>query len=330
MGSPDMTLSPGDILRATVDRIDGSLDTCFVNAGAHGMLAVPLDGVAGTRVAKLVPGASVCVQVTAPSRGKALPTASVDIEFSGRTSVLVLDGAAIMGEDATVEPAVFVSKNVPAVHRAELSTRLEKAFSDDACGLPSMVGAVNGPVRVILRTAADELPWEQVLSAVVVQITEAAAFTVLARADAAPALLMAEKPDADGDALIGAFPGSYLAPNEALEGRVITLPNGGEVLFERTESLWTATVRPFVAEGMPDGDAACRINEEVALTVCEALEEYGVQGTVAVQFLPCDDPSSFDRTVARVRESFDGKVSRISGVPDFSIVLIDLEKRIIP
>ncbi len=323
MGSPDMTLSPGDILRATVDRIDG-LDTCLVNAGAHGTLTVPLDGVAGTRVAKLVPGASVCVQVTAAARGKVPATASIDIEFSGRTSVLVLDGAAITGEDSVAKPAVFVSKNVPAVRRAELSTRLENAFADDSCGLPSMVGAVNGPVRVILRTAADELPWEQVLSAVVVQMTEAAAFTVLARADVAPALLMAEKPDADGDALIGAFPGSYLAPNAALEGRVIALADGGEVLFERTESLWVATVRPFAGGEGLDGVAACRINEEAAPTVCEAIKEYGVRGTVAVQFLPCEDQASFDRTVDSVRDSLEGEVSRISGVAAFSIVLVSL------
>lgn len=322
MGSPDMTLSPGDILRATVERIDG-LDTCLVNAGAHGTLAVPLDGVAGTRVAKLVPGAGVCVQVTAAARGKAPATASIDIEFSGRTSVLVLDGAAITGEDSAAKPAVFVSKNVPAVRRAELSTRLESAFADDSCGLPSMIGVVNGPVRVILRTAADGLPWDQVLSAVVVQMTEAAAFTVLARADVAPALLMAERPDADGDALIGAFPGSYLAPNAALEGRAIALADGGEVLFERTESLWTATVRPFVGEeGL--GGAACRVNEEAAPTVCEALREYDVHGTVAVRFLPCEDPASFERTVESMREAFGGEVSRISGVAEFSIVLLGL------
>ena len=46
MGAPDLTLSPGDIVRATVDRVDASLDVCFLNAGAHGRLAVPLAGLA--------------------------------------------------------------------------------------------------------------------------------------------------------------------------------------------------------------------------------------------------------------------------------------------
>lgn len=329
MGSPDLTLLPGDILRVTVDRIDGALDTCIVDAGSHGMLTVPLGGVAGTRVAKLVPGASACVQVTAPCRGAAPASASIDIEFSGRLSVLVLDGVAITGESDEARPAVFASKNLPAVRRAELSTRLEGAFADDACGLPSMIGAVNGPVRVILRTAADEAPWEQVLSTVVVQMTEAAAFTVLARADTAPALLMAEKPDADGDASIGAFAGSYLTPNAMLEGRSIALDCGGDVLFERTEALWTAAVRPGTPEGALDDRTRRALNTEAAQVVCEALEEYGVEGAVAVKLLPCGDSNAFEGVMGIVQRCLGSAQSRISGVAPFSLVLIELGTSII-
>lgn len=320
MGSPDLTLSPGDILRCTVDRVDADLDACFLNGGAHGVLQLPLEGVPGTTVAKLVPGACVCVQVTSPRRGKHAARASVDIEFSGRASVLVLDGTAITGEPAPASASVFVSRRVPGVRRAELATRLENAFGEDACGLPSMMGAVNGPVRVVLRTAADEMPWEQVLSAVVVQLTEAAAFTVLARADRAPALLMAEKPDADGDASIGAYI-SVATGAEALDGRRIVLPEGREVVFERTEALWTAAVRGADEASAADGGLPADV--EAARAVAEALVEYDVRGVAAVRFCGFMDADAYDAVAAAMVQVFVDDGTRISGDRLCSVVLVE-------
>ena len=331
MGSSDLTLSPGDILRGTVDRVDASLDACFLDVGAHGVLEIPLADVAGTTVAKLVPGACVCAQVTAPRRGSAAARASIDIEFSGRLSVLVLDGTSITGDAAPAQPVAFVSAKVPGVRRAELSTALEGAFADDACGLPSMLGAVNGPVRVVLRTAATDAPWDEVLSAVVVQVTEAAALTVLARVDAAPALLMAEKPDADGDASIGAYGGAYTTAIDGLNGRRIALACGGEVIFECTEALWTAAVR--VGAGDDDralAEHACRVNKEGALAIAEALVEFGLHGVVAARFVPGASTGCFDEVVASLEAALAGPGTRISGDAVMSVVLIERRERIIP
>ena len=332
MGSSDLTLSPGDILRGTVQRVDASLDACFLDVGAHGVLEIPLAGVAGTTVAKLVPGACVCAQVTAPRRGEAPARAAIDIEFSGRLSVLVLDGTAITGDAVEAQPAAFVSTKVPGVRRAELSTRMERAFGDDACGLPSMLGAVNGPLRVVLRTASDDAPWDEVLSAVVVQVTEAAALTVLARADAAPALLMAEKPDADGDASIGTYGGAYTTAVNELNGRRIALACGGEVVFERTEAMWTAAVRVGASDAAPGdvADVACRVNAEGALAIAEAVVEYGVHGVLAARFVPGATADCFNDVVASLERVLEGQGTRISGDAVMSVVLIERRERIIP
>lgn len=330
MGSPDMTLSPGDIVRGTVDRVDASLDACFLNAGAHGTLVVPLAGLAGTTVAKLVPGACVCAQVVAPRHGKKLARASVSIEFSGRTSVLVLDGTALTGPAAPAAPAVFVSKRVPSMRRAELATLMEQALADDACGLPAMLGAVCGPVTVILRTAADEAPWDQVLSAVVVQVTEAAAFTVLARADRAPALLMAEKPDADGDASIAAAgPAADASSAAALDGRRIALSCGGETVFERTEAMWTVAVRAGAAQAEGRDRLVELVNGEAAAAVSEAVAEYGVAGVVAVSFLPGLPLDRFNDLVDDMSERLGTAETRISGDAGLSVVLVERRGRTI-
>ena len=331
MGAPDLTLSPGDILRGVVDHVDASLDACFIDVGAHGSLLVPLAGIAGATVAKLVPGACVCAQVIAPAHGKRLARASVSIEFAGRTSVLVLDGTAIVGPCSAAQPSVFVSAQIPSMRRAEFATLLEGAIEDESCGIPSMLEAVCGPVTVVLRAAADEVPWDQVLSTVVVQVTEAAALTVLARADEAPALLMAEKPDADGDASIAALGagGAYARRETALDGRRIALACGGEVVFERTEAMWTVCVRTAGAGDCSREATASTVNGEAAVAVAEAVVEYDVSGIVAVSFVPGLAFDLFNDLVDVVSEHLGERQTRISGDAGLSVVLFERKKRTI-
>jgi len=330
MAAPDLTLLPGDILRGVVDHVDVAMDACFLDAGSHGSLLVPLAGLPGACVARLVPGAVVCAQVIEPARGKVLARASVSIEFAGRTSVLLLDGTAITGPRAQAQPSVFVSKRIPSMQRAELATLLEGALADESCGLPSMLGAVCGPVNVVLRTAAQDMPWPGVLSAVVVQVTEAAAFTVLARADSAPALLMAERPDADGDASISSVPGiAYSSPEDALEGRRIVLASGAEVVFQRTEAMWTAAVKPGSAGASAGASLAATVNAEAAVAVAEAVAEYDLSGVVAVGFMKGMSFDGFNDLVDAVSAELGGVETRISGDAALSVVLIERKGRTI-
>lgn len=325
MESPDLTLSPGDILRTRVDHIDASLDACFLDAGPYGMLFVPLAGISATTVADLVPGASVCAQVVAPKRATKLPRACVNIEFSGRSSVLVLDGCAIMAPQSPARPEVFVSKKLAGVRRAELADKLESAVADPATGLPAMLGAVCGPVTLILRTTADELPWETVLSSVVVQVTEAAAFTVLARTSSAPALLMAEKPDADGDSTIGStMHSAYNNTADALDGRRIDLACGAQIVFERTEAMWTVGVRVTQADAQ-----AGAVNAEVAQAVVEAVLEYDVRGIVAVALLAGMPLDAFNDLIDDMSDGLANEKTRISGDAALSVALIERRGRTI-
>lgn len=304
MGAPDMNLSTGDIFRGIVSRVDASLDACFLDAGGHGSVFVPLAGLPDTTVARIAPGARVCAQVLAPARGKKLARASVSIEFSGRSSVLILDGVALTGKKTPPSVEVFVSKKLAGMARAELATRLERSFADPSTGLPSMVAALVGRITVILRTAAQDLPWEQVLSAVVVQVTEAAAFTVIARAGSEPALLMAEKPDADGDASISA--GRFTAPEDMLDGRRIALQGGGEVVFERTEAMWTVDVNTAHAHAQTQAELIEKVNSEAAVAIGEAVVEYDVTGLIAIDFVS-------GLTAAQFRGLEDELASRLGG-----------------
>jgi len=187
-----------------------------------------------------------------------------------------------------------------------------------------MLGAVCGPVNIVLRTAAEEVPWPEVLSAVVVQATEAAAFTVLARAESSPALLMAEKPDADGDSSISSVPGvAYSSPEDALDGRRIAFASGAEVLFQRTEAMWTVAVRPCGAA------APSEVNEEAAQAVAEAVAEYDVAGVVAVAFARGMSFDAFNDLVDAVSARLNGDETRISGDAALSVVLIERRGRTI-
>ncbi len=320
MASPDTSLMPGDIVRGIVDHVDSSLDACFLDAGPYGTLFIPLAGLNGTTVARMVPNARVCVQIVAPQRGKKLPRASASIEFSGRTSVLILDGAALTGKKTPASVEVFVSRKVPAVKRAELATKLQNAVSDPATGLPSMLATAVGPMTIILRTLAAEVPWEQVLSAAVVQLTEAAAFTVLARAGSEPALLMSEKTDADGDSSIVAR--RYGTPEDMLDGRRIALANGGEVVFERTEAMWTVDVNTAHAHATDKAALIEQVNTEAVRAIGESILEYDVGGLIAIDFVSGLPKAKFDALRETLQEALGTSGVHISEDVEIGVMLV--------
>ena len=320
MASPDTSLMPGDIVRGIVDHVDSSLDACFLDAGPYGTLFIPLAGLNGTTVARMVPNARVCVQIVAPQCGKKLPRASASIEFSGRTSVLILDGAALTGKKTPASVEVFVSRKVPAVKRAELATKLQNAVSDPATGLPSMLATAVGPMTIILRTLAAEVPWEQVLSAAVVQLTEAAAFTVLARAGSEPALLMSEKTDADGDSSIVAR--RYGTPEDMLDGRRIALANGGEVVFERTEAMWTVDVNTAHAHATDKAALIEQVNTEAVRAIGEPILEYDVGGLIAIDFVSGLPKAKFDALRETLQEALGTSGVHISEDVEIGVMLV--------
>jgi Ribonuclease G/E len=320
MASTDVALTPGDIVRGIVDHVDSSLDACFLDVGQYGMFFVPLEGLNGATVARMVPNARVCVQVVAPKRGKKLPRASASIEFSCRTSVLVLDGAALTGKKTPPSVEVFVSRKVPAVQRAELSSKLESAIADPATGLPSMLATAVGPITIILRTLSAEVPWEQVLSGVVVQLTEAAAFTVLARAGSEPALLMSEKADADGDASIAAK--RFATPEDMLDGRRLALSSGGEVVFERTEAMWTVDVNTAHAHAIDKDELISNVDLDAAKAIGESIVEYDVSGLIAIDFVSGVDKETFSEIQRILSEALGTKGIYLTGDPKLAVVLI--------
>ena len=326
MASPDIALIPGDIVRGVVDHVDSSLDACFLDAGQHGTLFIPLAGLSGATISRIVPNARVCAQIIAPQRGKKLPRASVSIEFSGRTSVLILDGAALTGTKSPAKVEVFVSKKVGAVQRAELASKLESALEDPSTGLPVMLSTAVGPMTVILRTAAADTPWEQVLSAVVVQLTEAAAFTVLARAGSEPALLMSEKTDADGDALIVSQRFSDSA--DMLDGRRLGLPGGGEIVFERTEAMWTVDVNTAHAHAVDKPSLIRTVNREAASVICESVLEYDVSGLIAIDFVTGMTSVEFNALSDDISDALGTEGVYVSGDFQVGVVLVSRKSRL--
>ena len=163
------------------------------------------------------------------------------------------------------------------------------------------------------------------LSGVVVQVTEAAAFTVLARISSAPALLMAEKPDADGDSTIGTTTHSaYNNTEDALDGRRIDLACGAQIVFERTEAMWTVAVKRTQADV-----AVSTVDAEAAQAVIEALLEFDVRGIVAVALLEGLSLDAFNDLIDDMSDGLSDGKTRISGDASLSVALIERDRRTI-
>ena len=94
---------------------------------------------------------------------------------------------------------------------------------------------------------------------------------------------MAEKPDADGDASISAA--RFTRPEDMLDGRRIALASGGEVVFERTEAMWTVDVNTAHAHATSKAQLIDQVDEEAAVAIAEAIVEYDVTGLIAIDFV---------------------------------------------
>ena len=141
---------------------------------------------------------------------------------------------------------------------------------------------------------------------------------------------MAEKPDADGDAsIVGVIGSADASPEGALDGRRIALTCGGELVFERTEAMWTVAVRPVDAQAPTREALVALVNGEAAVAVSEALSEYDVRGTVAIAFMGGMPLDTFSDLVDDLSERLDGSKTRISGDAGLSVALVERRGRTI-
>ncbi|MBR2835808.1 MAG: hypothetical protein IKE43_08920 [Coriobacteriales bacterium] len=320
MGTPNAALTPGDILRGVIEYVDPNLDACFISAGSHGRMIAPLDDLDSTAVARLKPGAQVCAQLITLKHGEDLPSARLRIEFSGRSSVLVLDGTCFFS-DIRPTVQVHVSHKLSGVRRAELASKLETALQDESCGLTMMLDATYGPINIILRSAADTMPWDKVLSALVVQATEAAALATIARLESGPALLMAEKPDSDGDVSLAMNRGLRGNAPELLVGKKLALSSGGEIVFERTRACWGISVETAGAK-QPKGDVA----KEAAIAIGESLLEFNVIDPVTIVFPKSLAEADWQEIIANLKQPLSANLISLVTDPDLSCICLQLSK----
>lgn len=320
MAASGYALAAGDIVRGGVEKIDTALDACFLDAGPYGMVYVPLGGLPERTRCLVQPRARVCVQISSPQRGQKLPRGSVHIEFCTRTSVLVIDGAALTARHTPAELSCFVSRSVPAPQRSTLVQRLERAVKDSSTGIPSVLEAATGPVRIILRSLAASLPWSEVLPSVVVQLTELAAFTVLARSGSGPALLLGAK-DSAHPAYAGTA-GYYRMSADMLNGCRLAVKNGATAVFEQTEAMWTVDVNSAHVHAADKEELLREVNSAAAQAIAETLVEYNVSGLIAVDFISGASAELFESLQQIMRRVLGSRGVHISGDRKLSVMLI--------
>ena len=99
---------------------------------------------------------------------------------------------------------------------------------------------------------------------------------------------------------------------------------GAQIVFERTEAMWTVAVKRTQADV-----AVSTVDAEAAQAVIEALLEFDVRGIVAVALLEGLSLDAFNDLIDDMSDGLSDGKTRISGDASLSVALIERDRRTI-
>ena len=108
------------------------------------------------------------------------------------------------------------------------------------------------------------------------------------------------------------------------DGRRIDLACGAQIVFERTEAMWTVAVRRTQVDA-----SVSTVDAEAAQAVIEALLEFDVRGIVAVALLEGLPLDAFNDLIDNMSDGLSDGKTRISGDASLSVALIERGRRTI-
>ena len=354
----DKTLLKGSIFKATVSRIESSLDAAFVNFGSerHGFL--PLKDLSsefyeknkeGKRVCVLKEQQEIIVQVTKEERGTKGAALTTQIALAGRFLVLIPNSdraggisRRISGEERDDIKEALKSLNIPegmgAIVRTAGLGRSSEELSLDLAYLLALWGqisqtTVEAPspsliyrddkliVRVVKDYFRDDI--EEIL------IDDQATY------DEAKQFINAVIPDhADKvkyyDEEIPLFNRYQIESQiELAFQREISLPSGGSIVIDPTEAMTAVDVNSARStKGKDIEDTAFQTNLEAAKEVARQLRLRDVGGLIVIDFIDMSETSNQEKIENAFRKAVHGDRARvqISGISRFGLLEISRQR----
>ena len=355
--SPDKVLLKGSIFKATVSRIESSLDAAFVNFGSerHGFL--PLKDLSSEYFKKtnsktectLKEGQEIVVQVTKEERGTKGAALTTQIGLAGRFLVLIPNSSRsggisrrISGEERDQIKQALDSINIPdnmsVIVRTNGLGRNSEELSLDLAYLLALWDEINNNIpntdspaliyrddKLIVRVVKDYFKddIEEILIDDKSTFNEAKEFIDAVLPDHADKVMLYEEE-------IPLFNRYQIESQiELAFQREISLSSGGSIVIDPTEAMTAVDVNSARStKGKDIEDTAYKTNLEAAKEIARQLRLRDVGGLVVIDFIDMLDQSHQEKVEAAFRKAVYSDRARvqISGISKFGLLEVSRQR----
>ena len=356
--SPDKVLLKGSIFKATVSRVESSLDAAFVNFGSerHGFL--PLKDLSndffkknseGRKECTLKEGQQIIVQVTKEERGTKGAALTTQIGLAGRFIVLIPNSSRsggisrrISGEERDQIKQALDSINIPdnmsAIVRTNGLGRSSEELSLDLAYLLALWEEINKNIpeapspaliyrddKLIVRVVKDYFKddIEEILIDDKDTYTEAKEFIESVIPDHADKVKLYDEE-------IPLFNRYQIESQiELAFQREISLISGGSIVIDPTEAMTAVDVNSARStKGKDIEDTAYKTNLEAAKEVARQLRLRDVGGLVVIDFIDMIDTAHQEKVESAFRKAVYSDRARvqISGISKFGLLEVSRQR----
>ena len=355
--SPDKVLLKGSIFKATVSRIESSLDAAFVNFGSerHGFL--PLKDLSseyykktnGKTECTLKEGQEIVIQVTKEERGTKGAALTTQIGLAGRFLVLIPNSSRsggisrrISGEERDQIKQALDSINIPdnmsVIVRTNGLGRTSEELSLDLAYLLALWDEINNNIpntespaliyrddKLIVRVVKDYFKddIEEILIDDKSTFNEAKEFIDAVLPDHSDKVKLYEEE-------IPLFNRYQIESQiELAFQREISLSSGGSIVIDPTEAMTAVDVNSARStKGKDIEDTAYKTNLEAAKEIARQLRLRDVGGLVVIDFIDMLDQSHQEKVEAAFRKAVYSDRARvqISGISKFGLLEVSRQR----
>ena len=355
--SPDKVLLKGSIFKATVSRIESSLDAAFVNFGSerHGFL--PLKDLSseyfkktnGKTECTLKEGQEIVVQVVKEERGTKGAALTTQIGLAGRFLVLIPNSSRsggisrrISGEERDQIKQALDSINIPdnmsVIVRTNGLGRSSEELSLDLAYLLALWDEINNNIpntdspaliyrddKLIVRVVKDYFKddIEEILIDDKDTFNEAKEFIDAVLPDHSDKVKLYEEE-------IPLFNRYQIESQiELAFQREISLSSGGSIVIDPTEAMTAVDVNSARStKGKDIEDTAYKTNLEAAKEIARQLRLRDVGGLVVIDFIDMLDQSHQEKVETAFRKAVYSDRARvqISGISKFGLLEVSRQR----
>ena len=355
--SPDKVLLKGSIFKATISRVESSLDAAFVNFGSerHGFL--PLKDLSseyfkktnGKTECTLKEGQEIVVQVTKEERGTKGAALTTQIGLAGRFLVLIPNSSRsggisrrISGEERDQIKQALDSINIPdnmsVIVRTNGLGRSSEELSLDLAYLLALWDEINNNIpntdspaliyrddKLIVRVVKDYFKddIEEILIDDKDTFNEAKEFIDAVLPDHSDKVKLYEEE-------IPLFNRYQIESQiELAFQREISLSSGGSIVIDPTEAMTAVDVNSARStKGKDIEDTAYKTNLEAAKEIARQLRLRDVGGLVVIDFIDMLDQSHQEKVETAFRKAVYSDRARvqISGISKFGLLEVSRQR----